>query len=332
MVDSSFIVALSSAQKLMALTAILSRSLQKVDQDLFNAMDSVNHVLQTLTSWREASGDDDEKDEWSHKDYGAFTVAEKLADSVNTTLMTPRLASKQANRNNIQSANASEYFRRAIWNPFLDYALSSLREKFSEHHLLVLRLIALVPAIIDNHDWLDVVSAYHFYQRKLTSEEEVRNEFFEWKKICLKMPSGHRPSTPIEALDIVPSRLKNIETLLTIFCTIPVTTCTAERAFSAMRLLKNHLRTGMNDERLTGLALMYIHPEIDINVDDVIDRFATTPETKKADKTKNEGAEEENKISEVDEDAAADITDVDESDINTAVTVTKSKRRRLNLI
>ena len=33
----------------------------------------------------------------------------------------------------------------------------------------------------------------------------------------------------------------------------------------------------MTDDRLTGLALMYIHPEIDIDVDTVIDRFAAQP-------------------------------------------------------
>jgi len=30
----------------------------------------------------------------------------------------------------------------------------------------------------------------------------------------------------------------------------------------------------MADERLTGLALMYIHPEIEIDIETVIDRFA----------------------------------------------------------
>ena len=33
----------------------------------------------------------------------------------------------------------------------------------------------------------------------------------------------------------------------------------------------------MTDERLTGLALMYIHPEIDIDPHTVVDRFASPP-------------------------------------------------------
>ncbi len=95
------------------------------------------------------------------------------------------------------------------------------------------------------------------------------------------VPSYHSSSLPLLALYIVPSRLANINILLRIFCTLPVSTCTAERAFSAMKLIKTYLRKTMTDERLTALALMYIHPEIDINVEQVIDRFLDKPVTRK---------------------------------------------------
>jgi len=38
--------------------------------------------------------------------------------------------------------------------------------------------------------------------------------------------------------------------------------------------LKTWLRTTMDQKRLTGLALMNVHRDIDIDVDKVIDRFA----------------------------------------------------------
>ena len=68
--------------------------------------------------------------------------------------------------------------------------------------------------------------------------------------------------------------MPNIKKMLQIFCTVPVTTCSAERAFSAMKLVKDYLRTRMTDDRLTGLALLYIHPEVQIDVQRVIDVFA----------------------------------------------------------
>ena len=55
----------------------------------------------------------------------------------------------------------------------------------------------------------------------------------------------------------------------------PCETCLADRAFKAINLLKDYLWTRTYDERLTGLALMYIHPEIDIDIQEVIDVFAS---------------------------------------------------------
>ena len=108
---------------------------------------------------------------------------------------------------------------------------------------------------------------------RLASAEEVKSEFEQWKEICLQPAEDKGPETLLEALDIVLDRIYYIKILLRIFTTLPVSTCTAERAFSALKLVKNVLRIRMTDERLKGLALMYIHPEIDIDIASVIDRF-----------------------------------------------------------
>ncbi|CAI6345767.1 unnamed protein product [Macrosiphum euphorbiae] len=61
-----------------------------------------------------------------------------------------------------------------------------------------------------------------------------------------------------------------------ILITLPISIATAERSFSSLRLLKTWLRTRMSEERLTGLALLYIHKNIDIhnNIENIINRFA----------------------------------------------------------
>jgi hypothetical protein len=48
-----------------------------------------------------------------------------------------------------------------------------------------------------------------------------------------------------------------------ILVTLPISVATAERSFSSLRLLKTWLRATMTEERLTGLALMYIHKDKD---------------------------------------------------------------------
>lgn len=149
------------------------------------------------------------------------------------------------------------------------------------------------------------------------------------------MSPDQRPTTPIEALDIVPTRLTNIKTLLTLFCTLPVTTCTAERSFSAMRILKNHMRTSMTDERLTGLALMYVHPEIDIDIDNVIDQFAMTPVTPSTETCESQETVQE--TDSTDNEDNINFRNLDDGDANSdsgadSRQPTAVKRRRLNLV
>ena len=75
------------------------------------------------------------------------------------------------------------------------------------------------------------------------------------------------PSTAVEALEHCdPAYFSNASVLLTVLATLPVTTCSAERSFSVLRILKTYLRARMGEERLTGLALMYIHSDLKIDL------------------------------------------------------------------
>ena len=71
------------------------------------------------------------------------------------------------------------------------------------------------------------------------------------------------------------SFLPAVAVLLRLYATLPVSNATAERSFSKLKLLKTYLRTTMSQDRLTGLALMYmyVHRLIDIDIDKVIDAY-----------------------------------------------------------
>ena len=70
----------------------------------------------------------------------------------------------------------------------------------------------------------------------------------------------------------------NITECLRLFSTLPVTTCECERNVSALRRLITYLRSMMSQTRLTGLALLHIPHNIDIDLDidfdETIRRFA----------------------------------------------------------
>ena len=72
-------------------------------------------------------------------------------------------------------------------------------------------------------------------------------------------------------------------TAMLLFLTIPVTTASAERSFSKLKLVKNYLRSTMAQERLEGLALLSIEQGTarKLNLSKVIDRFAEMKARKK---------------------------------------------------
>ena len=71
-----------------------------------------------------------------------------------------------------------------------------------------------------------------------------------------------------------------VKCAITIFLTLPSTTCTVERSFSTMRRVKTWLRNTMSDDRLSGLCVLSVHrnwvnQNRDKFIDDVIDLYAS---------------------------------------------------------
>ena len=67
-----------------------------------------------------------------------------------------------------------------------------------------------------------------------------------------------------------------IDKLLKIFVTLSVTTCVSERSFSTLHILKTYLTSTMTQSWLNGLALLYIHREIDVTITEGIQELCKT--------------------------------------------------------
>ena len=55
--------------------------------------------------------------------------------------------------------------------------------------------------------------------------------------------------------------LSEIHTLLKIYLTIPVTTATAERCFSALKRIKTYLQNSMTQECLNNCMILHVHKD-----------------------------------------------------------------------
>ena len=62
-----------------------------------------------------------------------------------------------------------------------------------------------------------------------------------------------------------------IYTIISFLLTMPVSSTTSERSFSAMRLEKSYLRSTIGDERLSNLSLMHIHRHVQVDLNVITD-------------------------------------------------------------
>jgi len=69
--------------------------------------------------------------------------------------------------------------------------------------------------------------------------------------------------------------------LFKILWTIPANTCSCERSFSSLKRIKTHLRNTTGQDRLSGLALLSIEREFEIDYDEIIKEFVAAKEKRK---------------------------------------------------
>ena len=90
-----------------------------------------------------------------------------------------------------------------------------------------------------------------------------------WATLTTANPSNLKDTLNVTKGELYPS----ISTVLLILYTMPASTATTERSFSVLRRLKTYLRTTILQDRLTSLAVLHVHRDIDIDIDRVMRSF-----------------------------------------------------------
>ena len=171
----------------------------------------------------------------------------------------------------MNSTSVEEYFKLAVAIPFLDHLISDINSRFSEHSKRVATLQGLLPKnITSTTTFSDIEPAITFYHDDLPNALILDEELHRWKLRWLEVPQQNRPGTLGSTLKQCSSDdLPNIKTLLKLFATLPLSSCSCERSASVLRRLNNYLRCTQTAERLSALALIHISYEIDISIDSV---------------------------------------------------------------
>nr|XP_002161386.3 52 kDa repressor of the inhibitor of the protein kinase-like [Hydra vulgaris] len=263
-----FIITLIIVRKLLGYTRSLTKMLQKVDQDFSKARDDVEILKNTLLSIRSSI-------ETSHSEW--YKEAVTIAATNYTLPSKPRTCGQQTQRDNHQVDDISEYYRVTCSIPFIDHILTQLKSLFSLENLTLLDSFVIIPSnLISDKKWRKKVKEFaHTYNNDLQEPSYLYAELDMWK-VYWKNHSETAPKTISDSLQKCDGNtFPNISTILRILCTVPVTTCTCERSLSALKRIKTSLRNSMTDDCLNGISMLHIHRDVEIDLNIVIDEFAT---------------------------------------------------------
>lgn len=260
---SEFIISLCSLALIFSYTLTVCKLLQSPSCDLFSAMEHIENIHTTFKNVRKNIEENFSK---------IFLSASELLKNVNEEIRLPRIAVIQRQRSNIDTKDPEQYYRIAVAIPLLDDFISQLNSRFLDHKNIMNSFYTLIPTVCCDKS-LDVQD-FKVYDKRINSDL-LEAEFEIWKTKWSKISKTCRPSCPIEALNECSRDLfPNMHALFRIFVTLPVTTCTPERTFSTLKRLKTYLRNSCGQERLTGLALMSVHRDVDIDNEEIITTFA----------------------------------------------------------
>lgn len=135
-------------------------------------------------------------------------------------LPVPRRCGRQTTRNNVESSTSEEYWRRAIFIPFMDHLITEFEERFSQLtqgavlglHLLPTKVNKLTP-----HDEAEIAT---YFKDDLPSPNTLAQEVRRWKTFW-----NGQQDLPAKITDILTSSKfsrKSYPNIITIICLLPL--------------------------------------------------------------------------------------------------------------
>ncbi|XP_058757218.1 uncharacterized protein LOC131630469 [Vicia villosa] len=272
-----FIFILHLMKEIMSVTNMLCQALQQQSQDVVNAMHLVCTTKTLIQELRE--------DGWDK----LFTCVKSFCEKHNIEILdlddvhsTTRFGCSRLEENQV---TIEHYFRIEIFLTTIDKQLQELNGRFSEQAIDLLTLsCALSPK--DNY------KAFNFDTICTLVEKYYPMDFNEQERINLQFQLRHfiidaRQATSLKNLSTIQdlcsslvATRKNeiyylIDRLLRLVMTLPVSTATTERSFSAMKIIKTRLRSKMEADFLGDSMMIHIEREIAANIDSetIIDDF-----------------------------------------------------------
>lgn len=253
----------------------LNATLQKISLHLQTVANNINTVKQIIATQRT-----DEK----------FQVVWKSAVDLAHTLeldepKTPKIRRKpikidDSSNEPHQFSSPAEFYRK-IYFEVIDKVVGSIEQRFTKNAMTHLSNMEIF--LTEQNDISSNASNYvkEFYgddfdidrlvlhRNMLLDIAKTKNVTLDNIEDVVSFINSHSESTK--------EMISEVIKFLKIVLTIPVSTCTAERSFSALRRIKTYLRSTMTQQRLNDHMVVHVNGEMadDLDLEEIADTFIT---------------------------------------------------------
>ncbi|XP_057506609.1 uncharacterized protein LOC130789836 [Actinidia eriantha] len=269
-----FVFNIQLMRSILGITNDLSQALQRKDQDIVNAMKLVQVSKEQLQLMRDSG--------WNSlmEEVSSFCVKNQIVVSNMNDMYVPRGRS----RRRVQEVINSHHYQVGIFYTVIDMQLQELNNHFDEVSTELLLCVACLnpSSSFASFDRAKLIQFSKFYSKDF-SDIELLALSDQLENFVMDV----RTSVDFSDLKGISDLAQNmVETkkdigyplvyrLLTLALILPVATATVERAFSAMKIVKNRLRNRMGDQWMHDTLVVYIEKDIfnSITNDAIIYRF-----------------------------------------------------------
>ncbi|KAJ9542947.1 hypothetical protein OSB04_029453 [Centaurea solstitialis] len=267
-----FVIVIHVMKEIMGITDKLCQTLQQKSQDIVNALALVSTTKTLIQKLR---------------DEGWETLLDQVVSFCNNnSILVPDMNGTYKDiirsRRKKDNVTIEHHYRVDVFIAAIDSQLQELNSRFNESVTGLLRLsVALDPKKSFNIE--DICKlAKTYYPLDFTEQEQIQLKLElqhynldvpnhpQLKNACIlsQLCRGLRETEKSEIYPLV-------DRLVRLILTLPVSTATTERAFSAMKIVKTRLRSTMDDEFLKSCLLLNIEREnaASFSTDKIIDDF-----------------------------------------------------------
>ncbi|XP_065630415.1 uncharacterized protein LOC136067905 [Quercus suber] len=276
-----FVFILHLEKETMEITDKLCQALQSQSQDILNARHLVSSTKALIQKFRD--------DGWDGLLTTVISFCEKHC--IDVLDMNARYVPRRGRaRNQQDNITIEHHYRVNIFYATIDSQLQELNYRFNEDAMELLRLSsALEPReALKSFRSSDLcLLVENFYPQDFTDYDKqvLKKELYHFEHNVVQDPE-FKELKSLSELSQWLVRTKNSEhyklvyRIVTLVLTLPVSTATTERAFSAMKIVKTNLRNKMEDDFLTDSLMLYIEKDISstFSLDSIVDDFENLKE------------------------------------------------------